>query len=372
MLKVCTFENFLELIGQKKIVCFGAGRYLAQLYNLYNCEKILDKIEYVMDNNSQKWDERIILNGEIYQICSVDVLNKIKKEEYIILITCLSELELLKQLEEDEQFCQFDVYCLRHLLELYRDYVAFQKRVPRNLRLSEEPLIPKKIHYCWFGGNPIPDQHKVWMESWRKFCPDYEIIEWNESNYDITKNAYMREAYENKKWAFVPDYARLDIIYHHGGIYLDTDVEIIQNIDDLLYQKGFAGYQSAGEVAFGLGFGGMKGLPIIKELRDLYDDLRFVREDGSLNMIASPAWQTKSLRKHGLYLNGECQLVGDLTIYPEKVLCGKSYVTMQLSPAPYTKMIHHFAASWVAKEDLIKIRNKSRIFEKLKEIDGQS
>ena len=133
----------------------------------------------------------------------------------------------------------------------------------------------KKIHYCWFGGTEIPDKYKSWMESWERFCPDYEIIQWNEDNYDVSKNKYMFQAYSEKKWAFVPDYARLDIIYNHGGIYLDTDVEIIKNFDDLLYTKGFAGFESNDYVAFGLGFGAMKNLPIIKELRDMYDDIEF-------------------------------------------------------------------------------------------------
>ena len=92
-------------------------------------------------------------------------------------------------------------------------------------------MIPKKIHYCWVGGAPKPESVLVCINSWKKYCPDYEIIEWNETNYDFTKNKYMQQAYENKKWGFVPDYARLDIIYEHGGIYLDTDVEIIKSFD---------------------------------------------------------------------------------------------------------------------------------------------
>ena len=94
-------------------------------------------------------------------------------------------------------------------------------------------MIPKKIHYCWFGENPMPDKDLENIESWKKFCPDYEIIRWDESNYDVNKIPYIKEAYECKKYAFVSDYARLDIIYHEGGIYLDTDVEIIKNIDFL-------------------------------------------------------------------------------------------------------------------------------------------
>ena len=94
-------------------------------------------------------------------------------------------------------------------------------------------MIPKKIHYCWFGGNPMPEKDKKCIESWKRYCPDYEIIRWDESNYDVSKNRYMKEAYEEKKWGFVPDYARLDIIYNEGGIYLDTDVELVKNLDDL-------------------------------------------------------------------------------------------------------------------------------------------
>ena len=105
-------------------------------------------------------------------------------------------------------------------------------------------MIPKKIHYCWVGGNSKPPLVKKCIQSWKKYCPDYEIIEWNESNYDISKNIYMKQAYEAKKWAFVTDYMRLDIIYEHGGIYLDTDVELIKNIDDLLSNEAFAGIES--------------------------------------------------------------------------------------------------------------------------------
>ena len=127
-------------------------------------------------------------------------------------------------------------------------------------------MIPKKIHYCWIGGNPLPELAIKCIESWKKYCPDYEIIEWNEKNYDFRKNQFMREAYDEKKWGFVPDYARLDIIYEHGGIYLDTDVEIIKPLDSLLKEQGFAGMEQPGIVALGLGFGAEPKLPLIKEL----------------------------------------------------------------------------------------------------------
>ena len=100
-------------------------------------------------------------------------------------------------------------------------------------------MIPKVIHYCWFGGNPLPDEAKRCIDSWKKYCPDYKIIEWNESNYDVNSNEYMKAAYNEKKWAFVSDYARVDVVYRYGGIYMDTDVELIKPLDKFLYQSPY-------------------------------------------------------------------------------------------------------------------------------------
>ena len=127
-------------------------------------------------------------------------------------------------------------------------------------------MIPKIIHYCWFGGNEIPENDKKCIESWKKYCPDYKIIRWDESNYDYKKNSYMREAYEAKKWGFVPDYARLDIIYNYGGIYLDTDVELLKSLDEILDCEGFFGFESENLVNLGLGFGAVKGNEIIRDM----------------------------------------------------------------------------------------------------------
>ena len=122
------------------------------------------------------------------------------------------------------------------------------------------------------------------MESWNRFCPDYEIKEWNETNYDISKNKYMLQAYESKKWGFVPDYARLDIIYEHGGVYLDTDIELVANIDDFLYQKGFICFESETRINCGMGFGAIKGLEIIWKMREDYDKRVFRKENGELDL----------------------------------------------------------------------------------------
>ena len=212
-------------------------------------------------------------------------------------------------------------------------------------------MIPKKIHYCWVGGNPLPASAKKCIKSWKKFCPDYEIIEWNESNYDFTKNQYMKDAFEAKKWGFVPDYARLDIIYQHGGIYLDTDVEVIKSFDDLLSDKGFAGFESKEYVALGLGFGAEAGNPVIKKLMESYETLRFKKSDGTLNLIPSPELNTVDFCKLGLNQNGEIQTLMDcFKIYPTDYFCPKSIIDGIVRKTDNTYSIHHFDATWFTEE----------------------
>ena len=130
--------------------------------------------------------------------------------------------------------------------------------------------IPKVIHYCWFGNNPKPKVVQECIESWKKYCPDYEIKEWNESNYDINKNAYTTAAYKSKKYAFLTDYVRLDILYNYGGIYMDTDVKLIKPIDDLVSQGSFMSFEKVGRVNTGVGFASEKGNKIVEENKEYY------------------------------------------------------------------------------------------------------
>ena len=223
--------------------------------------------------------------------------------------------------------------------------------------MNSNETIPKIIHYCWFGKKAKPQLIEKCITSWKKILVDYEIIEWNEDNYDIKKNRYMLQAYEKKKWGFVPDYARLDIIYNHGGIYLDTDVELVKNIDDLLYQRGFAGFESDQYVALGLGFGAVAGNKIIKGMLDAYEHYDFVDGNGNMNLTSSPILQTEYLLKHGLKQNGEYQILeNEFTIYPEKKLCGKSLYSRRINITSHTCAIHHYDGSWLDEEDLNRVR----------------
>ncbi|MEZ3463488.1 MAG: hypothetical protein K1W23_15330 [Lachnospiraceae bacterium] len=351
MLKVCGISSFLRKAENlDEVICYGAGHQLKDFAELFKDTIVLDKCKYVVDRNKEKQGSEIYFGNVRFSVISPEALKTYAVVSCAIVITCLRYEEIIEYFESDKKLNQLDYYCLYYFKLFQQQDVASNKAVPDDFKIYDHPVIPKTIHYCWFGKKAIPDQYKRWMESWYKYCPDYEIKEWNETNYDISKNKYMLQAYENEKWGFVPDYARLDIIYHYGGIYLDTDIELVDNLDDLLYQDGFIGFQSEKHVNCGMGFGAVRGLEIIKEMRDCYKDKSFLREDGTMDLIESPYIQTDFLKKRGLMDNGEYQIVDHLTVYPEKVLGGKNLLTRKIETLPYTKSIHHFSGSWMEKE----------------------
>ena len=209
--------------------------------------------------------------------------------------------------------------------------------------------IPKVIHYCWFGGNPLGEKELGCIESWKKYMPDYKIIRWDESNYDVNKCDFMKKAYENKKWAFVSDYARLDIIYNHGGIYLDTDVEAIKSFDDLLDNEAFFGFESNKYVNTGIGFGAKKNNQIIKQNIDAYSKIEFSLE--RLNEISCPTITTDMLKKNGALINNSFQKKELFTLYPKDYFCPMDYYTGEVNITDNTHSIHRYSMSWLTERD---------------------
>lgn len=212
-------------------------------------------------------------------------------------------------------------------------------------------MIPKIIHYCWFGGNPIPEEYKQYIESWKQYCSDYEIKKWDETNFDINSSAFVKEAYEAKKWAFVSDYARLKIIYDEGGIYLDTDVELIKNLDSFLVDKCFLAEETSGYVNTGLGFGAEKGNPIIRKMLEEYDG-HFLLKDGKYDVLPCPSKNTQPLLKQGYKYSGKEIWKNEyVTIYPPRYFCPMDYETGSISIISDTVSIHHFTATWQNQND---------------------
>lgn len=211
--------------------------------------------------------------------------------------------------------------------------------------------IPKKIHYCWFGKDPLPKSVLRCMESWRRYCPDYEIIEWNETNFDVNAVRYTKEAYDRKKWAFVSDYARLKIIYENGGIYLDTDVELIKPLDSLLEYEGFMGFQNDGTVATGLGFGAVAGHPLIRAMLDDYMEIPFLKEDKTMDLTACPVRNTKCLESLGLRSDGTRQEILGMQIFPADYFSPMDWRNGKLRKTAATYSIHRCDASWLSREE---------------------
>lgn len=215
-------------------------------------------------------------------------------------------------------------------------------------------MIPKTIHYCWFGGNPLPEEFKKNIKSWKKYCPDYEIIEWNETNFDIQQLDYTREAYEMKKWAFITDVVRLHALVHYGGIYMDTDVEVIRSLDDLLHYEAVSGFEGKDRIPTGL-MASEPGNPFLTELLDEYQSIHFIKEDGSLDLTTNVTRITNAALKYGLKLNNKKQTIKGFTLLPSEYLCPKDCRTLEIKVTPNTYVIHHFSGSWNTKKSMRKV-----------------
>lgn len=212
--------------------------------------------------------------------------------------------------------------------------------------------IPKIIHYCWFGENKKPAIIKKCIRSWRKYCPGYRIVEWNESNFDVNCISFCADAYKAKKWAFVSDYVRLKVLLEYGGIYMDTDVELIRPIDDLLILNCFIGFQHEHFVNNGLIVGAVPQNHFIRDNAEIYEKLSFYDSDDSRKMTVCQEYTTELLRGYGLKVpdTGEVQCVNGIYVFPSEYFCPYDHRTFTMNKTANTYAIHHFASSWWDKK----------------------
>lgn len=206
--------------------------------------------------------------------------------------------------------------------------------------------IPKIIHYCWFGKGEKPELAIKCINSWKEKLPDYKLVEWNEENFDINCNKYVKEAYENKKYAFVTDYVRLYVLYNYGGIYMDTDVEVLKSLDEFLIHHAFSGFENNNSIPTGI-MAAEKGNKWIKLLLDEYDNLSFVKDDGTLDTTTNVIRITNNTQKnYNIKLDDTYQDLKDVVFYPHEYFCPKDWVTGNIYLTDKTYVIHHFNASW--------------------------
>lgn len=215
-------------------------------------------------------------------------------------------------------------------------------------------MIPRIIHYCWFGKGEMPKKMVECICSWKEKCPDYKIVEWNEENFDVCSNLYVQQAYKLKKYAFVTDYVRLYVLYHYGGIYMDTDVEVLKPLDRFLVHHAFSGFEDSGLVPTGI-MGSEKRNEWIKTLLDEYNSLSFVNEKGDMDFTTNVYRITNiSVKKYGLKKKSSYQELknGTVVFYPYDFFCPKSWKTGEMNITNNTYSIHHFSGSWMTDEDI--------------------
>jgi len=218
--------------------------------------------------------------------------------------------------------------------------------------------IPKIIHYCWFGRKPKPELARKCINSWKKFCPDYEILEWNEDNFDVsTAPGYVQQAYEAKRWAFVSDYVRLQALTEMGGVYMDTDVEVIKPLDPYLHHEAFAGFEHPERIQTGL-LACRPGFQLFRDFMAYYDTASFFRPDGSADVTTNVEILTGLCRQRGFVPGDQYQIVEGLAIYPREIFCPVDFDTKKLRKTRKTVTIHWFSGSWHTEEELEAMRQE--------------
>lgn len=354
ILKCTSFEEMHREISKRDmdIVVFGAGVIgtvtVPEILRQYD---LLWRVLLYIDNSHDAQGRKIAFQDRTVDIKPVTALNSTKKNT-VIIIAISRYAEILDQLEQMP--CTQDMACyIMPMMCIHNFCSDISGGTPI---LSDKSLIPKKIHYMWLGKKQIPSNLQKCIDSWKKYCPDYEIIQWDENNYDINKHAYMRDAYARGAYGFVPDYARLDILYRHGGIYMDTDVEVIKNLDPLLYQEAFCGVEKWQVVNFGGCSGAVKEHPMVGEFLKARENIAFLDAEGRQNTVTCGFYDTNAAIKYGYQINGETQNIRGMNIYasdyfhPYDYMSGHTYVT------EHTYSVHRFNGGWM--DDKMKLANK--------------
>ncbi|MDD6827432.1 MAG: glycosyltransferase [Oscillospiraceae bacterium] len=331
----------------KQIIIFGAG-VIGSVIVPYYIEKyrLENNIKFFADNSLTKKGKKIKIGSEDIPVCLPSELNKVDGKNTVIIITASFYNSIISQLNDYSSLNEAEYFIFPE--KLIEENIRRSEQL--NIEHSNKIIIPKTIHYIWIGGTELPEHLQKCVDSWKKFCPDYDIVCWNESNYDFSKNDYMKQAYASKKWAFVSDYARLDILYKYGGIYLDTDVELLKSLDDMLYQTAYCSVEKWNVINTGGGCGSVKNSSGIKAMLDFRNRFNFINKDGTLNMTASGYYETVAMINNGFIPDGTYQKILDMNIYPYSFFHPYDYLTKQMNITENTLSIHRFNNGWTEKK----------------------
>lgn len=340
-----TFEEmaaYIKIHGSK-IVMFGAGVIgTSTTPTILENFGLEDLVVCYIDNDKTKWGKDIKVGQRKIRICAPDILLTLG-ENVAVLINISRYADAFEQLEQMECTKMMTCYIIPMMC-----IINFHNNGGKGtIQTSNSPIIPKKIHYMWLGGKNIPPGLQNCINSWHKYCPDYEIIRWDESNYDVEKCIYMKQAYHHKKYGFVPDYARLDILYNYGGIYMDTDVELVRNLDNLLCQEAFSSVEKWQVINFGGCSGAVRGHSSLQPFLRAWEAREFIKEDGTQDILSSGYVDTRVALDNGYVLNGRNQNVMGMNIYTYDYFHPYDYMSGKTEVTDDTYAIHHFNGSWL-------------------------
>lgn len=329
--------------NELKIAVYGAGMIGKIIIPDYIMRKgLVENIDFYVDMDTAKQGRHISVGNKTCRICGVDALRNMS-DRHILLITNSNFNPVLTMLDGMKELDDIEAVIIPVTLAMETE----KKKGKYNITPYSPELIPKVIHYCWFSGKDMPDYLKKCMESWSRFCPDYEIRRWDESNYDVNKNLYMKQAYEEKKWGFVPDFARLDILYTHGGFYLDTDVELIKPLDELRTQMAFCGVEKWGNINMGGCSGALPHHPMIGKILEYRRNIRFKYDDTSLNLDTCGVYESKPFIDDGFRADNTVQRLNDMTVFSSDFFHPYDYMSGKTTVTDNTFSIHHFNGGWL-------------------------
>lgn len=357
VLKTCRWNVLIEDVieNNKKIVIYGAGMIGKIVIPSLACKyRIADRIDCYIDGDFLKVGGVVKTEVGNFEVRSIDYLNECNLDR-VILISNSNFYDIVNLLDGISNLNEVNAY-LYPLLAINNNKEILNYQIRKRDNVEK---IPRIIHYFWFGGGKIPTTLQLCLKSWGELCPDYRILRWDESNYNVNKYKYTREAYQQKRYGFVTDMARLDILYNYGGIYFDTDVTLLKRPDVLLYQDGFIATEKWGNINSGGGCGFTPHHFIVKELLEYRKQFNFIRENGSLNVETNGWYETSFFCKYGFLPDGSEQVIKNITLYPSFVFHPYDYISCESNITESTISIHNYSGSWMDKNDMLN-RTKSQ------------
>lgn len=342
----CGTESFKEIIKKKDVIIYGAGRALETVIDRFFPD---GSFAMLVDTDSKKTGRVISISDVNIMISSknemIDYVKYKNKADILLLITTPNyAAEIIRQLDNVPELDGIECYV--------HNTIRNTKEANTPILFSRgEQRIPKKIHYIWLGGKEIPADCKKYIEGWKKYNPDYDIVRWDETNLNLRKNDFIIEAYQKGALAWVSNYMRLDVIYNYGGIYFDTDVEVKKNLDCLLNDDAFFCMETTDSINNGPGFGAVKGNTLVKDMLSGYEGKHFDPDKGGVGLRPNHCFLETALIRHGFTITNRYQKHQGVVLYPKEVMSPLTIDGLPDFMTEYTLSIHHEKGSWKTKKE---------------------